>query len=352
MATPMPSGDLIAAVKRRSAADVAALLDDGADPNERDPISTLTALMIAAGMGSMEVATLLISAGADVHTLDSRAGASALHKACQGGHLEVAEALVEGGAPIDLETTTTGHTPLVEAIWFASDRIVEYLLGQDALVELKTYYGFSIDDHINYALRVNQGTNRPALERIQQLVAQRRARDALGVAGSLNKAVLANDQDGVHTAIAAGADLEERYPMVCSFSDGHTPLLLAARDGREQIVNMLVAAGADVNAVEPVFGAVPLHKATYHGYLEIARTLANAKGVDLNYQGPSNGYAPLHDSLWHGYADCAGVLLAAGARTDLVAYDGKLPVDIAIEQFGKDNPIVGELKQRALPRQD
>ena len=347
MATPSPSGNLTAAVKRRSAVDVTALLDLGADPNERDPGSTLTALMIAAGMGSLDIATLLIAAGADVHTLDSRAGASALHKACQGGHIEVAEALVEGGAFIDLETTTTGHTPLVEAIWFASDGIVEYLLDRNARVELKTYYGFTIDDHITYALRVNQGSNRPALERIQQLVAQRRAKDAERAAGPLNQAVLANDLDSVRTAIAAGADLEERYPIVCSFSDGHTPLLLAARDGREQIVTTLVAAGADVNAVEPVFGAVPLHKATYHGYLEIVQTLADAKGVDLDYQGPSNGYAPLHDSLWHGYADCARILLAAGARTDLVAYDGKLPIDIAIEQFGKDNAIVLELKEQA-----
>ena len=348
MAMLTPKADLIAAVKRRCAADVAALLHEGADPNERDPISTLTALMIAAGMGSLDVANLLIIAGADVHTLDSRAGASALHKACQGGHFEIAEALVEGGAFIDLETTTTGHTPLVEAIWFASDKIVEYLLDQDARVELKTYYGFTIDDHINYALRVNQGTNRPALEKIQQLVAQRRARDADKAARPLSKAVLADDLDAVCTAIAAGADLEERYPIVCSFSDGHTPLLIAARDGREQIVKALVAAGADVNAVEPVFGAVPLHKATYHGYVEITRTLANTKGVDLDYQGPSNGYAPLHDSLWHGFADCASVLLSAGARTDLVAYDGKLPIDIAIEQFGKGDPIVSELKAQAV----
>lgn len=48
----------------------------------------------------------------------------------------------------------------------------------------------------------------------------------------------------------------------------------------------LVTAGADVNAVEPIFGAVPLHKATYNGYLEITRILAEAPNVNLNYQGP------------------------------------------------------------------
>ena len=40
------------------------------------------------------------------------------------------------------------------------------------------------------------------------------------------------------------------------------------------------------------------------------------------------------------------VLLDAGARTDLVAYDGKLPMEIAVEEFGPDAPIVAELRRR------
>ena len=60
--------------------------------------------------------------------------------------------LVEAGAHIDLQATTTGHTPLVEAIWFKSDDIVAYLVDRNARIELNTYYGFTIDDHINYAV--------------------------------------------------------------------------------------------------------------------------------------------------------------------------------------------------------
>jgi hypothetical protein len=43
----------------------------------------------------------------------------------------------------------------------------------------------------------------------------------------------------------------------------------------------------------------------------------------------------------------AQTLLDAGARIDLVAYDGKLPVEIAAEQLGAEAPIVAELRQRA-----
>ncbi len=339
------SEQLVSAVRRRSANEVCALIEQGANPNARERESTLSPLMFAAGIGEAEIVRLLIASGAWVNALDGRAGATALHKACQGGHLETVRALVEAGGFIDVQTTTTGHTPLMEAIWFMSDSIVEYLLNRGARIELRTYYGFTIDDHIDYELRVSQGeSGQRALHRIQDLVQQRRATDEQRKsAGGLNRAVLAGDLNAVREALKSGAQLEERYPIVGSFSDGHTPLLIAARDGYVEIVDALIQAGADVNAVEPVFGAVPLHKATYNGRLEITRLLANAPKVNLNYQGPSNGYTPLHDALWHGYPDIAQALVDAGARVDLVGYDGKRPIDIATEVLGKHHSILRSL---------
>jgi uncharacterized protein len=95
---------------------------------------------------------------------------------------------------------------------------------------------------------------------------------------------------------------------------------------------------------------VPLHKANYHGYLEMTKLLAKAPGVNLDYQGPSNGYTPLHDALWRAYPECGKALLNAGARTDLLAWDDKLPLDIAVQELGPDHPIVGELRGRAKNR--
>lgn len=73
---------------------------------------------------------MLIEAGALVNAIDARAGASALHKACQGGHFEVVKALMAAGALVNVQAASTGHTPLVEAIWFKSTDIVEYLLNR------------------------------------------------------------------------------------------------------------------------------------------------------------------------------------------------------------------------------
>jgi ankyrin repeat protein len=339
---------LLAAVRRRDAAQVQQLLAAGANSNARDAASTLTAVMFAAGTGDTNTVQCLLAAGALVNAVDDLAGATALHKACQGGHLESARALVEAGAFVNQQTTTTGHTPLVEAIWFKSDSIVRYLLDHGARINIDTYYAFTVEDHISYALRVNEGTaGHEALLRIQSLVAERKEVISRQQGGpSLNAAVLKGDLAAVRASLKAREDIEQRYPASGTFQDGHTPLLIAARDGHTEIVSELIRHGANVNAVEPVFGAAPLHKATYHGYLEITRLLANSAGVNLNYQGPSNGYTPLHDALWHAYPECAQALLDAGARTDLVAWDGKLPIDIAVQELGPDHPIVAQLRAR------
>ncbi len=342
---------LIAAAKSGDVDEAMRVLPFGGDANTVDPNGGQPVLMLAAARGHLAMVMKLLEFGADPNGPDRRAGTVPLHKACQGAHLEVVQALLEAGAFIDFQAATTGHTPLVEAIWYKAEHVVEYLLGKEARLGLPTTYGFTIDDHIKYALMVNSGhQGHAALLRIEQLVAARRTADEERIkSGALNQAVLDKSLVALNAALAAGQDVEQRYPVLTSFSDGHTPLLIAARDGQVECVKRLVEAKADVNATDPIFGAVPLHKATYHGYQEITAILAAAPGVDLNYQGPANGYTPLHDALWHAYPECAQILLNAGARTDLQAYDGKLAVDIAIEELGPDAPIVAELRKHPGP---
>jgi uncharacterized protein len=343
---------IIAAAESGNVEEAMLVLPFGGDPNTTDEVSAQTVLMITASRGHADMTKSLIQYGADVNASDRRAGATALHKACQGGHLGAVQALVEAGAFVNQQTTTTGHTPLVEAIWFKSDDIVRYLLEHGARINIDTYYGFTIDNHINYALRVNEGkAGHGALLRIQSMVGERKEAISRQLATqNLNAAVLKGDLAAVQAALRAGEDIEQRYPATGTFQDGHTPLLIAARDGHIEIVSELIDRGANVNAIEPVFGAVPLHKATYHGYLEITKLLAKVPGVNLDYQGPSNGYTPLHDALWHGYPECAKALLDAGARTDLLAWDGKLPLDIAVQELGPSHPIIDELRGQAKNR--
>nr|VFJ45856.1 MAG: Ankyrin repeat [Candidatus Kentron sp. FM]VFJ49120.1 MAG: Ankyrin repeat [Candidatus Kentron sp. FM]VFK08363.1 MAG: Ankyrin repeat [Candidatus Kentron sp. FM] len=335
---------LIEAVKQGNAEIVASLLAAGANPNISDNSDPLDALATAAGLGNEEIVDLLLTHKANPNTLDAVAGTAPLHKACQRGSLVVVRRLVDSGAMIDLQTAKTGHTPLMEAVWYKWPDIVAYLLDAGAGLNQVTHYGFTLTDHINYARSVNPRAQE-RIDRIKQLIDERRESDRKKVeAQKLMAAVIGGDLAGAEARLKAGAEVDERYPVLNGFNDRHTPLLVAARDGHTAIVKLLLEHGADVNVVEDTFGAVPLHKATYNGHVEITRLLATQSGVNLDFQGASNGYTPLHDALWHGFDECARVLVEAGARLDIVAYDGKRPIDIAMDVFGEEHPIVQILK--------
>ncbi|WP_431954801.1 ankyrin repeat domain-containing protein [Actinacidiphila sp. bgisy167] len=351
-----PNGEIAAFTKDREerlAAAVAAgdrelaaeLLRFGGDVNHRDA-SGLTLLMTAAGHADLPMVRLLLDAGADVYAADSGAGATALHKACQGGSLPVVQALVEAGAFIDAVAPTTGHTPVMDAVWFKYPEIAKYLVDRGAGLNLSTHYGFSLQQHFEYELNVNE-SGKEDLLLAEKYLRERQASDAAQAASQkLMAAVTAGDAAEVRRLLAAGAEVDERFPIVNGFNDAHTPLLVAARDGHIEIVRILLEAGADVNATEPTFGAVPLHKAVYNGHVESTRIIASWPGVDLDFQGATNGYTPLHDALWHGYEECSLAVLEAGADLHLVGHDGKTPLDLATEVFGTGHRVTEAIRNR------
>lgn len=332
--------DLINAIRSEDFAAFENAIKAGASVDAVDLATNLTALMLAACRGRENQSRRLIALGADIHRVDPAAGTTALHKACQAGSLPIVKMLVEAGDFIDQQVVTTGHTPLLMAIWFKWDDIVEYLLDHGATLNLRTHFSFTLDDQLGFALKVTQ-KGRDKLLRIVELVNTRRAKDKAAVdSQALMAATVTGDLDGVKAALAAGADVNERFPLINVFNDGHTPLLVAARDGFTEIVKVLIASGADVNAVEPTFGAVPLHKAAYNGHTDILKILAVQPGIVLDAIGPSNGYTPLLDAIWLGYPDCAEVLLKAGARLDIEGHDGKTPLLLARESFGDAHRLV------------
>jgi ankyrin repeat protein len=332
--TVTAAGELVAAVRAGDAAAVRQLLDRGADPQTRAPDTGLTVLMMAAGQADADSVRLLLEAGADVFTADRGAGATALHKACQGGSVPVVRALIEAGAFVDAVAASTGHTPLMDALWFKFPEVARFLQEHDAGVHLSTHYGFTLQEHFAFELKVNT----VGQERL--LLAEQYLNDRLGSderrAGEhrLMAAVTSGDTSTVRRLLTEGAEVDQRFPIVNGFNDAHTPLLVAARDGHTEIAAMLLGAGADVNATEPTFGAVPLHKAVYNGHIELTALIAGWPGVDLDFQGATNGYTPLHDSIWHGNEQCARILVTAGADLRLRGHDGKTPYALAVEVFG------------------
>jgi ankyrin repeat protein len=201
-------------------------------------------------------------------------------------------------------------------------------------------------DHLAFEVKANVLGTGALTEIAETLEGARDAKLAEIAAQPVMVATEKGDLDGVKQAIAAGADVNALYPHVNTFSDGHTPLLVAARDNHDAIVAELLAAGADVTVPDWVFNGSPIHKATYNGNAGIlAQLLAHPK-VNLNVQGWLNGYTPLHDALWHGNTECAQMLLAAGARLDVRGHDGKLALDVATDVYGPDDPLVAQIREQ------
>ena len=338
---------LLKAVLAGDRHNVRQFLKYGADPNHINPETKLTLLMTAAGKGEAEIVSMLLRKGANPNALDELAGASAMHKACQGGHSEIVKLLADHGAFINTQAVSTGHTPLIEAIWFKYPEIVQFLLDRGAWLNIKTNYGFSLLDHLNYALNVSTRC-KDKLYAIKEMV-DRRINDDRKKAESqrLMQAVIDNKPDEVRACIEAGADVNERAPILNGFNDGHTPLHVACRSGFYDTAKILIEAGADINAVEPTFGAVPLHKATYNGFADITQLLCSQAGINMDYQGPSNGYTPLHDAVWHGFDRCAEVLVNSGCALGLEGHDGLTPYNLALEVFGETHPLTQEIRKRS-----
>jgi ankyrin repeat protein len=106
---PAVSGRLLDAAREGNTAEVVRLLAAGADPNTyrnvagRNPSEEgvpVTALVVAAMLGYLEMARLLLDGGADP-SLAAGSGFTPLIAATGKGHLEVLRLLLARGAPLD-----------------------------------------------------------------------------------------------------------------------------------------------------------------------------------------------------------------------------------------------------------
>jgi ankyrin repeat protein len=90
-----------------------------------------------------------------------------------------------------------------------------------------------------------------------------------------------------------------------------TPLHSACAVSNHEIVELLLRAGADVNAKQ-MSGVTPLHSAAHNGQTQLAKLLID-KGADVNAE-MDNGQTPLAKAVEKDHHETAQLLRAAGAR--------------------------------------
>ncbi len=292
-------GELIKAINDQDVAAVRRLLAGGADPNCHDEYEN-TAVGVATDKArwgeaapGLEILRALLAAGAD----PNRVGAyqsPPLHSAAHRGDDAICRALVEGGADVRaVEPSGDRHSTLLAACSGALVWLIELCLEAGADVRHVSAQGHTA---MHYVMD------------LPSYVEDKRARfeaaaERLLAAGAALETVNGEWGAPLHWAAGRGANVrgvEWLLAKGCSLRvatpKGARPIHEAARMGNGAVIEALVKAGADVDAVDGA-GLAPLHYAC---------------------ERPS------------GTGDAVARLLAAGAEVNARARDGRTPLVVAI----------------------
>ena len=121
-------------------------------------------------------------------------------------------------------------------------------------------------------------------------------------------AAMRNDAESVRSLLARGADVSARQ------GDGMTGLHWAARNGKPEIAELLIRAGADLEARTRIGDHTPLHVATTAGRAPVVKILVEAGG-SVNAR-TTTGATPLHFAAASGSAEAVILLIKHGAEVN------------------------------------
>ncbi|WP_234425341.1 ankyrin repeat domain-containing protein [Vibrio coralliilyticus] len=105
---------------------------------------------------------------------------------------------------------------------------------------------------------------------------------------------------------------------------------LAAYHGNEAQVIELLKKNPDPDDRDS-YGGTALHAAMFQDNTRIVELLIDA-GFDVNAVGPRNGYTPLHDAVWGDNLPALKILVANGGDTSIKGHDGNTPLEKAIAE--------------------
>ena len=254
-----------------------------------------------------------------------------LHIAAGGGYMETAKLLLEAGAPVNVRTADD-KTPLYWAAGNGEADMVTLLLKHKTTVEGKDG---------TRAMAAAASAIRPAEDERQRKL-NKRYREIINilrihhVSFDLFPAIALGDTGRVKMLL-------KEKPALASTKEGDGPddksaLQRAVALDREEIVALLLNAGASVNAKDDD-GCTALHGAAFWGREEIAKLLIECK-ADVNATSPSR-VTPLHEATRLNKLAVAKLLLAAGADVNAKDKEGRTPLSYT------DNPeLVKLLRER------
>ena len=256
----------------------------------------LSSLHWAVINGNIEVTKLLIEKGANIEIKDSGCGSSPLLFACQNGRTKIVKFLIEKGADINTKNSK-GSNAIHFAAQSGKTEIVDFLLQNGLEINMKDNNG---ENPLFYAMYYRHFP-------------------------IMREAIHAYEM--VKFLIENGVNVDE------ATVSNQTPLTFAIMKNLLAVVNLLVSFGADVNHAKDSNGTLLQIATTWYCDTEIMKVLI-ANGADVNAPHEINKTTSLHvaTGLFCSTEICEiiRILFESGANPELRQADGFTPFEIAL----------------------
>ena len=275
--------------------------------------------------GDHNIVELLLQHSAEVNQADNK-GLTGLHKASEAGHTRIAEILLASKAEVDY-ISKDGFTPLIKAAKKGYDAIVHLLLLNQALVNFSENKG-KLFPLILAALGGHELTVKVLLENKADVNQQDKA-----TSNALFQAICAGYPAIVKMLLEYNALVNQ------AASDDSTPLFMAAKGGDVNIVKMLLAYKADVNQLAD--GTSPLIEAAMENKEEVVNCLIENKAEVSQFviekyaswlTSSTGGAGILMRAINRGQPGVAKVLLEHKVNVNQPASHGGTPLFIAAKE--------------------
>ncbi|MBI5252607.1 MAG: ankyrin repeat domain-containing protein, partial [Desulfomonile tiedjei] len=263
--TLLPEDRLVAAAESGDSQKVKAILGEVVSIDSEDQRGW-TALTIAAQEGQSGVIEFLLSKGAKVDLRDSfGVGRTALMRACALGHTTIVETLLAHSADLRIKREDGGNA-LIDALPYPTivKRVIE--AGGDCNEQIQKEWSPSVmspliaacyGGHAESARLIIEHGADLKRDGLIALDAAARSGHTEAIDMLLSKGVKADKKtlgeclssayphpQAIKKFISLGADLNTK----CTCPGGRTALMIAAINGCSESVNVLIGAGADLNA--------------------------------------------------------------------------------------------------------
>ncbi|XP_035826279.1 transient receptor potential cation channel subfamily A member 1 homolog [Aplysia californica] len=272
-------------------------------------------LHLAAQSGDIRIARLLVENHARIDAVNSDQ-ATALHRASALNHVEVVKFLVDRGARIN-RPDKDNYTPLLLAATYGNVDTVELLLQKGADYR-------AVDKYDKTAIFMAAEENKMVV--LEKLLSYQQVKRLVNDCDCYDNSPLhVASENGfleiTQCLLDSGADLDDKN------EEEQTPLHLAAKYGRTNIVRELIKRDKTIVNDEDENSNTALHLAAQYGHNKVAKVLLDL-GADVSARN-YNQWTPLDLAASKGWTKTCTVLLEEDAPVDPTDKNKTTPLHLA-----------------------